>query len=276
MPRSSNRPAENRPPDGAGALLALHRAALDAMAHGLCVFDAEWRVALFNRRYLEIFNLSADVIRPGLSYRDMLAHSCAVGNLTPEAVEPFWRGRRKLLESGEPFTFCRELLSGIFVSMRYEPLPDGGWVSVYEDVTAQHRLESELRVQVERLDRAVSNMSHGLSLFGPDERLIVCNEQYIEVYGLDPAVVKPGISYRDLLAHAISLGRHGDMTVDALYAERIERIRQREALKQRVVLTDGRVIETALRPVGDGGWVSAHEDITARLRSEDALRQQNL
>src|ERR1700758_525483 len=98
MPRSSDRPADNRPPDGADALLALHRAALDAMAHGLCVFDANCRIALYNRRYLEIFDLSPEVIRPGLSYREMLAHSAARGNLTPEAVEPFWRERRKLLQ----------------------------------------------------------------------------------------------------------------------------------------------------------------------------------
>jgi diguanylate cyclase (GGDEF)-like protein/PAS domain S-box-containing protein len=275
MPRSRNRPAK-RPPDRASALLALHRAALDAMAHGLCVFDADWRIALFNRRYLEIFNLSPEVMRPGLSYRDMLAHSCARGNLAPDAVEPFWRERRALLTRGAPFDACRQLPNGIIVSMRYEPLPEGGWVSVYEDVTRQHRLESELRVQVERLDRAVSNMSHGLSLFGPDERLVMCNEQYVRIYDLDPAVAKPGISYRDLLAHALALGRHGEMTIDELYAQRIERIRRRTAMKQVITLTDGRVIETALRPVGDGGWVSAHEDITARLRSEDALRQQNL
>src|SRR5262249_42322013 len=261
---------------GAGAPLALHRAALDAMAHGLCVFDAEWRIALFNRRYLEIFDLSPEVIRPGLSYREMLAHSSARGNLSSDAVEAFWRERRALLKGGAAFEACRKLPSGTIVSMRYEPLPDRGWGGVYEDVTEQHRLESELRVQVERLDRAVSNMSHGLSLFGPDERLVMCNEQYVRIYDLDPAVAKPGISYRDLLGHALALGRHGDMTIDELYAERIERIRRRTEVKQRITLTDGRVIETALRPVGDGGWVSAHEDITARLRSEDALRQQNL
>src|SRR5215469_15668520 len=140
MPRSSKRRAAKRPQKGPSALLALHRAALDAMAHGLCVFDAEWRVALFNRRYLEIFGLSPEVIRPGLSYRDMLAHSCERGNLAPDAVEGFWRERRKLLERGEPFTSRRQLPSGTIVSMRYEPLPEGGWVSVYEDVTAQHRL----------------------------------------------------------------------------------------------------------------------------------------
>ena len=97
-----------------------------------------------------------------------------------------------------------------------------GWVSVYEDVTAQHRLESELRVQIERLDRAMSNMSHGLCLFGPDERLIMCNAQYRRIYGLDAGVVKPGISYRDILAHGVELGNHGDLSVDELYARRIE------------------------------------------------------
>jgi diguanylate cyclase (GGDEF)-like protein/PAS domain S-box-containing protein len=274
MPRSSNRPAEQRPPDGPGAL-ALHRAALDAMAHGLCVFDAEWRIALFNRRYLEIFDLSPEVIRPGLSYREMLAHSCERGNFTRAEAEAFWRQRRAQLMCSAPFSLRRRLPRGTLVVSRYEPLPDGGWVSVYEDVTEQDRLDSELRVQVERLDRAVSNMSHGLSLFGPDERLVVFNEQYVRTYGLDPAVVKPGISYREILAHAIELGRHGDVSVDELYAERLERIRRR-TVTQRITLSDGRVIETALRPVGDGGWVSAHEDITARLRNEESLRQQNL
>src|SRR5215467_15776830 len=100
MPRSSKRRAAKRPPKGPSALLALHRAALDAMAHGLCVFDAEWRIALFNRRYLEIFGLSPEVIRPGLSYREMLAHSAARGNLALEAVEGFWHERRTLLQSG--------------------------------------------------------------------------------------------------------------------------------------------------------------------------------
>jgi PAS domain-containing protein len=264
MATSAEQPAEHRQADRPSAFSALLAAALNAMRHGLCVFDAEWRIALFNRRYLEIFDLSPEVIRPGLPYRAMLAHSSERGNLRSDEVEPYWRARRELLIRGAPFELRQNLARGIAVAMRYEPLPEGGWVSVYEDVTAQHRLESELRVQVERLDRAVSNMSHGLSLFGPDERLIVFNEQYLRVYDLDPAVVKPGISYRDLLAHAIALGRHGNVTVDELYPERIERVRRRSALKQRITLGDGRVIETSVRLVGDGGWVSAHEDITAR------------
>ena len=78
-------------------------------------------------------------------------------------------------------------------------MADGGWVTLCEDVTERHRMERELHRQYERFDQAVNHMSHGLTMFGPDEALIVCNAQYIKMYGLDPAVAKPGISSRDLL-----------------------------------------------------------------------------
>ena len=48
-------------------------------------------------------------------------------------------------------------------------------MTLCEDVTERHRMERELRLQYERFDQAVKHMSHGLCMFGPDERLIVCN-----------------------------------------------------------------------------------------------------
>ena len=56
-------------------------------------------------------------------------------------------------------------------------------------------------LQYARFDQAVNHMSHGLCMFGPDERLIVCNARYIEMYGLDPAKVRPGIAHREVLEH---------------------------------------------------------------------------
>src|SRR5438477_1998370 len=268
--------AERHETDRLSGLLALHEVALDSMAHGLCVFDSDFCIAMFHRRYLEMFDFSPDVIRPGVPYLTMLEHSTERGNIPPDEFDEFWRERRARLRAGLPFSVRRPLPNGGTVSMRYEPLPGGGWVSVYEDVTAQHRLESELRVQIERLDRAMSNMSHGLCLFGPDERLIMCNAQYRRIYGLDAGVVKPGISYRDILAHGVELGNHGDLSVDELYARRIEIVRRREEVTQQLHMKDGRVIETTVRPVADGGWVADHEDITVRLRYEDTLREQHI
>src|SRR5262249_40948890 len=65
------------------------------------------------------------------------------------------------------------------------------------------RAQSEQRMQ---LEAAVNNMSHGLVMFDASERIVVCNQPYIEIFGLSPDVVKPGLSFRDLIRHRKELG----------------------------------------------------------------------
>jgi EAL domain-containing protein (putative c-di-GMP-specific phosphodiesterase class I) len=68
-------------------LLALSQIALESTAQGVCAYNADSRVVLFNARYLALFNMSSDVIRPGLTYRDVLEHSASRGNFAPAAAE---------------------------------------------------------------------------------------------------------------------------------------------------------------------------------------------
>ncbi len=62
---------------GAEALLGLSQLALDRMEQGVCVYDADNRIVLVNRRYIEMFGMSPDIVRPGTPYRDVLAHSAS-------------------------------------------------------------------------------------------------------------------------------------------------------------------------------------------------------
>jgi diguanylate cyclase (GGDEF)-like protein len=250
--------------------------ALDNVAQGVCVYDADSRVVLFNQRYLDLFNMSADIIRPGISYRKVLEHSAALGNFAPEMVEELWRARLALLAAGKPFSTEQELPNGVVMALDLRPLPDGGWLTVCDDVTRRAKLETALRVQTERVEHAVAHMSHGLSMFGTDERLIVCNEQYLGVYGLDPNVVKPGITHREVIEHWVSGGNAPGLSAAELYSRRMSEIRSGADRIGFLTRADGRVIQAISRPMPDGGWVSACEDVTERLRSEDALKRQNL
>jgi PAS domain-containing protein len=173
--------ASHRESNSLAARLARHQIALDTMSHGLCMFDAGYRVVLFNRRYLELLNLSPEVIRPGLSLREVLEHSAKRGNFPRDEVEEKWQERRNKLASGRPFTLRQRFPDGTIIAFHFRPMRDGGWVSVSEDMTVEERLQAELRLQNERLDQAVANMSHGLCMYGADERLIVCNEQYLSL-----------------------------------------------------------------------------------------------
>ena len=125
-------------------LLALHEAALATMSHGLCMVDAEQRLVLFNRRYLDMFDLAHDVARPGMPIAELIAHSAARGNFPAAQIEEIKRRRLDLMARGEPFRLMRQMSRGRTFAMDYRPLPGGGWVTLVEDVTARQREQYEL------------------------------------------------------------------------------------------------------------------------------------
>jgi diguanylate cyclase (GGDEF)-like protein len=127
--------------------------------------------------------------------------------------------------------------------------------------TTQGRLTREKR----RLDTAINNMTQGLLLFDSSQRVVVCNQRYLEMYGLSADVVKPGCAFRDVIAHRKETGTFkGD--VDE-YCSGI--LRDMPLGKVAITVTaDGRSIQIANRPLADGGWVATHEDVTERRRSD--------
>jgi diguanylate cyclase (GGDEF)-like protein len=265
-----------RQPRGTAALLALSQTALDGVSQGVCVYDAENRIVLFNRRYLELFNMSPDVIRPGISYAEVLTHSASLGNLAPENLDGLICQRHALLAAHKPFRMEQILPSGVVMTLDIRPLPDGGWFTVCDDVTHRAGLEKALRVQTERIEHAFAHMSHGLSMFDANERMIFCNRQYLDVCGLDPELVKPGVTHRQVIAHWVATGNAPGLSALELYERRMREIRSGRSRHAFLTRADGRVIQAISRLLPDGGWVSACEDVTERLRAEEALKQQNL
>jgi diguanylate cyclase (GGDEF)-like protein/PAS domain S-box-containing protein len=140
---------------------------------------------------------------------------------------------------------------------------------VVRRLSQEHR-QSEQRLTLEklRLDRAINNMTQGLLLFDASERLVVCNDRYIEMYGLSPDVVKPGASFREIITHRKATGSFvGD--VDE-YINLVVRGVVRK--KTHIIETpDGRAVQVVNEPLADGGWVATHEDITDRRRAEQRI-----
>jgi diguanylate cyclase (GGDEF)-like protein len=137
---------------------------------------------------------------------------------------------------------------------------------VVRKLSHQHRLSQQrLRREKRRLDTAVNNMTQGLLLFDSSERLIVCNQRYLDMYGLSTEVVKQGCSFREVIAHRKATGSFMD-DVD----EYCERVRRDIGLRKSMIIDtpDGRAIQVVNEPLADGGWVATHEDITERRRAE--------
>jgi diguanylate cyclase (GGDEF)-like protein/PAS domain S-box-containing protein len=140
---------------------------------------------------------------------------------------------------------------------------------VVRKLSHQHRASKQrLTLEKQRLDTAVNNMTQGLLLFDSSQRLIICNRRYLEMYGLSAEIVKPGCSFREVIAHRKETGSFaGD--IDHYVDEVLDDITHRNAM---IISTpDGRSIQVVNEPVPDGGWLATHEDITERRRAEERI-----
>jgi len=128
----------------------------------------------------------------------------------------------------------------------------------------------QLSLQHRRLDTAINNMTQGLLLFDASDRLIVCNRRYIELFGLSPDVVKPGCSFRELIAHRKETGSFsGDIDE---YCSTVRRDARRGKLIRNVLDgPQGRTIQIMNQPLADGGWLATLEDITERTRYDERI-----
>jgi diguanylate cyclase (GGDEF)-like protein len=130
--------------------------------------------------------------------------------------------------------------------------------------------EDDLQAQNMRFDIAINNMTQGLLLYDSAERLIVCNRRYIEMYKLSPAVVKPGLSFRDLIAYRKQTGSFkGD--VDGFCSSVLRNVALGKVTHNVVETSEGHSIQIVNQPLADSGWVTTHEDITERIRTEERI-----
>ncbi|MHC2623821.1 diguanylate cyclase (GGDEF)-like protein/PAS domain S-box-containing protein [Bradyrhizobium huanghuaihaiense] len=130
------------------------------------------------------------------------------------------------------------------------------------------QMTQRLSVEKQRLDTAMNTMTQGLLMFDQDERLIVCNRRYIEMYGLSADIVKPGAHFRDVIQHRHDTGSF-DGDVDA-YCDGI--LGSVEQTHRTIVETGGgRLIEIKNQPGAAGGWLATHDDVTERIRADERI-----
>jgi diguanylate cyclase (GGDEF)-like protein len=118
-------------------------AALNNMSQGLCLFDAGARIVVCNQRYLEMYNLSAEVVRPGCTLRDLIAHRKETGFFTGD-VDQYVDRILDNVAKGQPFSWVVEASDGRFVHVLNRPIASGGWVATHEDVTERWRSEARI------------------------------------------------------------------------------------------------------------------------------------
>ena len=141
-------------------------------------------------------------------------------------------------------------------------------VEVFKDNAIQLiAREVELKQLNRRIDVALNNMTHGLCMFDAEQKLIVCNKTYVQMYDLPQELAQPGVVLQAIENHRASVGNNAIANPEQVAAfTTAQAALQASAFAQE--LMDGRIIAISQRPMSGGGWVAVHEDITERRRAE--------
>jgi diguanylate cyclase (GGDEF)-like protein/PAS domain S-box-containing protein len=118
-------------------------AALNNMVQGFIMFDSQQRIAVFNKRYIEMYGMSPDIVRPGCPFIELLHHRAALGILKTDPQQSHDEVLADLAK-GEVTTLIAESGDGREILITNKPMPGGGWVATHEDVTERRRAEAKI------------------------------------------------------------------------------------------------------------------------------------
>ena len=127
--------------------LALEKSRLDTavnnMNQGLLLFDSSHRLVVCNRRYLEIYGLSPEVVKPGRAFRDLIAHRNEVWSLPGDVDEHCARILEHIALGKSVFNTAPD---GRSIQVRHRLVSDGGWVATHEDITERVKREASFHL----------------------------------------------------------------------------------------------------------------------------------
>src|ERR1700741_2772551 len=116
---------------------------LNNMSQGVLMFDSETRLTFCNQRYIELYGLSPDIVKPGCHLRALLKHRIELGNFADDPDQYVARLKDGIAE-GKTFNQIVNLPDGRAFSVVNKPIPGGGWLATHEDVTERQRSEDRI------------------------------------------------------------------------------------------------------------------------------------
>ena len=246
--------------------------ALEVVGAGLAVFDEHDQLMLANDRFFDMHTPLRGQLSLGMTFEAFIRAGMAVGAIAvPESEQDAWLARRLAMFHAGTTDLVVKLSDGSALRVVERRMPDGRTVGLRFDVT---ELESarEAAARSERLLKsAIDALDTGFVLFDAQDRLVLCNEHYRRYRGGSVDVVKPGVTFEEIIRAGLrenrvleAVGREEEWVAQRLAAH------HQESSDYTQHLSDGRVLRVLGRVTPEGYRVGVRVDITELVRAREA------
>lgn len=272
--------------------------AFEHLPQGVTMLDRNLDMAICNSRFNQMMSIPPDLGRRGTSFETFMRFNAERGEYGPGDIDELVSQRVAAARRRLPHRFTRERPDGTAVEVHGVPLPQGGFVSSYVDVTERQKATAQLRQMVEQQERLVEertaelrarekelsdkkallevtleHMDQGITMFDADLRLVVCNAKAGEMLGFPTELFHPGASFEELTRYNAERGDYGPGDPEEQVRSRVELARNPQPHCFERVRPDGQVIEICGTPLAGGGFVTTFTDVTTRRQAEQRLQE---
>ncbi|WEK46775.1 MAG: EAL domain-containing protein [Candidatus Andeanibacterium colombiense] len=244
--------------------------ALDHMAPGLCVFDAERRISVCNPRFSEVLGFPEGAIHPGMTTLELVEKGMAVGDYptgmtAPELEQVLWQNMACSDDDRQPLTRGDQVISA-----KPTITAAGNIVTTFHDITARTRAEEGLRASEARLSAILDAMPDCVKIFAADGSLTYINPQGIEMLQAEGLEELIGSTAPLVSEEFIELWNEVHQRV--LAGERVTWTYDLIGLAGRRLHVEANAVPFRM-PDGTRAQICISRDVTARERNQEALRR---
>jgi PAS domain S-box-containing protein len=182
---------------------------------------------------------------------------------------------RQAVVSRHPVDEQRHLKTGRWVETRQRVLDDGVFLLLCRDVTEDKRRESELERQAALLSTIMSNIDSAIAVYDKDKRLAAWNDRFPTLLGIDPSLLKVGVSARELLISQARSGEFGVCDPEVEGERRLTAYFGDQPISGERTRPDGAVIHMRRNFVPGGGAVTIYMDVTDLRRIGTEIQELN-
>ena len=251
--------------------LALCETILETMSQGYCVYDAELRLVSYNKRYVELLGFDKSFLRRGMPMAEIMRDLAWRGDFGEGDIERIVADRLAFHDDHDKaLTFERTRANGVVLSICRRPMPDGGFISTFTDVTDQRRAQSALGAQSALLETTLHHMPHGVAVYNANQELVISNDVHRQLLELPPGLAVPGRKFEEILRFNALRGEYGGDPEEEV-RKRVASVARQEHFRREYTRANGVSVLMRRAPMPNGGFVITYVDITEEKRAQTAL-----
>ncbi|MEM5581536.1 PAS-domain containing protein [Roseibium sp. AS2] len=249
----------------------------DHFPGGIAYYGKDLRLESSNDEFRRLLDVSQEFTDGRPALYDFFTHNAKRGDYGPGDIDALAQERYSFYDLTTAQVFERQTANGVYIETRSTPLPSGGLIHNFYDITDRKLLEKLLaenertaRHRWEELDAVLANMRQGVSVFDAQGRLTLWNKQYVDLFSKPEGEVQAGVSITELVKAEKVRGEFKGNVHDHVM-DLMTRLSAGDVVRSKFKHPNGKVISVIQTPLPAGGWIGTHEDVTTREQAVEKI-----